>query len=151
MSVITPSLSRIGIGLTVWAASLFAALAIRDLPGDWGHAICGPWGCGPPLQALLACHMAWLIILAPPAALLARSTQISAHGLRRFGAFLCVLAALFVAAAVIYQGLTWWPSESQWQRGFFWRRCAFVLATTVDLPVAQLLLVGLYLRFGRLH
>ncbi len=133
----------------VWAASLFAALAIRDLPGNWGHSICGPWGCGPPLQTLLACHLAWLVVLAPPAALLVQSQRVPTHVLRRFGTVLCVIAVVSVAAMIIYQRVAWWPSASEWQRGFFWQRCGFVLATMIDLPVAQVLLLGFCLRSRR--
>jgi hypothetical protein len=133
----------------VWAGSLLAALSIRDLPGDWGHSICGAWGCGPPLQALLAYHLAWLVVLAPPAAVLVHSALVPAHILRRSGALLCVVAVFFVAAVVIYQRVAWWPSASEWQRGFFWHRCGFVLATAIDIPVAQVLLLGLYLHSRR--
>lgn len=148
MSTVSPSVWRIGFGMIVWAASLLAALSIRDLPGDWGHSICGAWGCGPPLQALLACHFAWLVVLAPSAALLVRSARMPDQILRRLGVVLCVAATVFVTAVVIYQRVAWWPSANEWQREFFWHRCGFVLATTVDLPVAQVLLVGVYLTLG---
>ena len=52
-------------GMTLWSGLLFGSLSVANLPGDWGHGICGPWGCGPPMQALVACHFAWLVVLAP--------------------------------------------------------------------------------------
>lgn len=145
----TPSILRVGVGLSAWAAVLAVVLSIANWRGDWGHSICGPWGCGPPLQALLACHLAWLVILLPPVAMLIYSARVPVNVLRRIGILLCVAAALFVAAVVIYERLAWWPSANEWQRDYFWHRCGFVLATMFDLPVAQVLLLGLYLHSQR--
>lgn len=44
--------SRIILLLLAWGLALFAALKLNDAPVDWGH-VCGPWGCGPPLKALV--------------------------------------------------------------------------------------------------
>ena len=140
---------RIGVALVAWAAMLGAALSIAHVPGDWGHSICGPWGCGPPLQALVACHSAWLVLLLPPAAILARSNRAPSPVVRQVGILLCVLAVAIIASVVIYQRLTWWPSVSEWQRGFIWQRCGFVLATAIDAPVAQVLHIGVYLTVSR--
>lgn len=116
---------------------------------DWGHSICGAWGCGPPLQALLACHLAWLVILAPPGAVLVRSARVPAHILQRFGTLLCVLAVVFVTTLLVHQRIAWWPAVSEWQRGYFWQRRGFVIATMVDFSMAQVLLRGMYLLLGR--
>jgi hypothetical protein len=55
------------------------------------------------------------------------------------------LAIASIATVIVYQRVAWWPSVSDWQRGFVWQRCDFVLATSIDLPVAQILLIGTYL------
>jgi hypothetical protein len=52
-----------GLKLSAWAAMLFAALSITNLPGNWGHSVCGVWGCGPPTQVLVGCHLAWFAVL----------------------------------------------------------------------------------------
>jgi hypothetical protein len=51
--------------LTGWGLTLAGTLSIASLPGDWGNSICGAWGCGPPLQALVACHASWVVVLIP--------------------------------------------------------------------------------------
>ena len=124
--------------MVVWAAALLGALLISHLPGNWGHGICGPWGCGPPLQSLVACHLAWLVVFGPAAFLVARSTRLHPRIVKLIGIGFMLVGCLGVLAIVIHQGLVWWPHASQWQRNFFWQRCLFVLATAVDVPVTQL-------------
>src|SRR6202034_2817596 len=52
-----------------WGVCLKWALLLQYLPAStFGqHTVCGPWGCGPPLPVLLACHTFWMVLLAPPA------------------------------------------------------------------------------------
>lgn len=138
----TSSLARTTIGLAMWGGCLAGALAIANLPWDLGHAICGPWGCGPPMQALVACHLAWFVVLVPPAVLLVRWSKASNTMRRRVGLLLVALAGAVLLAMMVYERLTWWPRASEWQRAHFWQRCGFVIATTVDVPVIQVLLIG---------
>jgi hypothetical protein len=35
---------RLALGAAVWAAAAFGVLAINNIPGDYSHALCGPWG-----------------------------------------------------------------------------------------------------------
>ncbi len=133
---------RFCIGISIWAASLIAALSISRLPGEWGHGVCGPWGCGPPLQALVACHLAWLIALGLPTLWVVRSHRVSVHRLRRIGGILLVLGVVGIAAITVYQRMAWWPAVSDWHHQFFWQRCGFVLVTSVDLPLLQLMILG---------
>lgn len=145
-----PPILKLTFVLVGWAAALALVLSIANWPGDWGHALCGPWGCGPPLQALLACHLAWLVTLAPPAVLLVRSPRVPTNIRRRIGTALCLAGAVILVGLVARERATWWPTAGEWQRNFFWQRCGFVLATTVDVPIVQLLLIGTYLRVRRL-
>ena len=59
------SLMWLSAWLTGWGLTLAGTLSIASLPGDWGNSICGAWGCGPPLQALVACHASWVVVLIP--------------------------------------------------------------------------------------
>ncbi len=152
------SLVRIGIWLAVWGLAIAACLSVARLPGDWGHSICGPWGCGPPLQALAACHAAWLALLLPPAVILARRQWPTPRAVARLGVLLVCAAIVALGVMLVRQRLEWWDAVQPGQRDFFWRRCGFVVATTIDIPVVQLLLAGAYLlvggnaaRQGRLH
>jgi hypothetical protein len=50
---------------------------------------------------------------------------------------------------VVFERLTWWPMVGEWQRGYFWHRCAFEVVTMVDLPTLQLFALGIYLGIRR--
>jgi len=133
---------RLALGISVWAAALLGALSIANIKADWGHGVCGVWGCGPPLQSLVACHLAWLVVMAPPAVMLMRSPRIPAWFRRRIGGLLLLVATIGLVAIVVGQRIQWWPSASDWQRSFFWQRCGFVLVTAIDLPLLQSLGLG---------
>ncbi len=133
---------RFCVGLVVWSDLLLASLSVAKLPGDWGHGICGAWGCGPPTQALAACHLAWLVVLTPPVSFVmrrSRQTQV------RAGLLLVLASVTLLLMVIVYQRIVWWPEASDWQRTFFWQRCGFCVATTVDVPMVQLFGMGLVL------
>lgn len=143
-----PRVLYVTFAAAAWAAGLVVVLSLANWPGDWGHSICGPWGCGPPLQTLVACHLAWLVVLVPLSVMLARSERIPPPAVRRLGMLLCIVGVILLVGIVIYQRVVWWPVVGDWQSKFFWQRCGFVVATMVDVPVAQFLLVGAYLVVG---
>jgi len=114
-------------------------LSITLWPGNWGHGVCGPWGCGPAMQVLVACHLTWLVALTPPTVFLLRRSD---RTRRRTGLVLIALSLVALLAVIVYQRLVWWPAASEWQQPFFWQRCGFVVVTAVDFPLVQTLLVG---------
>jgi len=138
-------LGRTGLWLTAWTAAIAACLSIRSWPGNWGHWLCGPWGCGPPLQALVACHSAWLVLLLLPAVVLSRYQWPSPAALRKLGTFLICVAIAVLGLIVARQRLDWWNAAQGPQQEYFWQRCGFIVATTVDMPVVQMLIAGTYL------
>jgi hypothetical protein len=142
----SPSLSRALGAIVVWGVVLWGALSIARLPGDWGHGVCGPWGCGPPLQALLACHLSWLVVLLPLAGVL--RLWLPCRQQRVLGMIVLVAGCVGLGGLVAYELTTWWPAVSEWQRHFFWQRIGFVIATQVDLPVIELILTGVCLLTG---
>jgi len=132
-----------GISLCLWGASLYGALSLRYLPGNWGHGICGPWGCGPTLQALVAYHTFWLMLLIPPA--IAVACCLDQVVVRRVGLVLMLLGGGAIAAICVTQCLTWLPETRAAE--YLPQRCLFCIATAVDLPAAQLFCVGSALRW----
>jgi hypothetical protein len=134
---------QIAVGLVSWGTAIAASLSITNLPGDWGHGVCGAWGCGPPLQPLIACHLTWFVVLAPMAWLLTQGP------LRKYQRVVGVLAVSVAGAAilgiVLHQWLRWLPNVSAWQRPYFLQRCAFVVVTAIDFPILQFLLLGSWL------
>lgn len=144
-----PTVCKLALVAAAWAALLAIVLSIASWPGDWGHALCGPWGCGPPLQALLACHLAWLVVLVPPAMALVQSPRVPRHLLQHIGTALTMAGIMLLLGLIAHELVVWWSMSGEWQRGYFWQRCGFVLATTVDVPTVELLLVGTYIRMSR--
>lgn len=131
--------------ILLWGTLLAATLSIARWPIPWEHAVCGPWGCGPTTQALIACHLAWIVVLTP-AALLLRSWQHKRTS--RIGWTLIVLALAAILALVAHQRLAWFPEASQWQRSYFWHRCVFCIAVAIDYPMVQTLMIGILLVVG---
>ena len=130
-------------GVIAWAGALWAALNIMYLPGRWGHSVCGPWGCGPSTQVLVACHAAWIVVLLPCLGLI-ESWQ-SVKVCRRTGWGLVVTAVGGLAAVVAYQCLVWYPAAPTHLQPLLLRRCLFSIVTLTDVPLLQLLVAGLWL------
>lgn len=126
--------------LIVWGAALFGTLQLQFLPISQEHGICGAWGCGPPVSALLACHLGWLVSLAGPAWLAGRILSTSwLIVLARAGLILGVGGLMGVA---LHEALVWWPQATDWSRPYWPQRYFFELATLVDAPILQVLLIS---------
>ena len=61
----------------------------------------------------------------------------------RAGLLLAALSVTALLSIVVYQRIHWWPAASDWQRSFFRQRCAFRIATTVEIPIVQTLAFGI--------
>ncbi len=128
-----------------WAAALFGVLSLSYLPDRFfgEHSVCGPWGCGAPLPALLACHGFWLVLFAPATAYAAR--QLRPPTVWRIGAGLVSLAGIGLVAIAVWQAVAWWPQVDKSAHGYVVQRYLFVLATLVDVPVLETLVAGVTL------
>lgn len=131
--------------LLIWGFALWGALSIRHVPGDWGHGICGPWGCGPPLQSLAAMHAAWLVLLLPAAALLAAAPSLSRRFKRRAALALAGAGGAALVAIAVRESLVGPCSFGGSAATYLPQRIAFVAATTIDAPLTQLVAAGLAL------
>lgn len=120
---------------SVWGLVLTGSLSVADWPGDWGHSVCGAWGCGPPIQALLACHLSWLVVLGPSALLLLN--RASRRVVFLVGTTGLTLGLLTAGAIAIHEHLNWASQVSEWQQQFYWKRVGFVILTTVEIPVLE--------------
>jgi hypothetical protein len=138
-----PQTIKGAVWLTGWTALLIGTLSLASLPGDWGHDVCGPWGCGPPSQALLACHLSWLVVFVPAAWLLRRFA--SRPVCRNVGILMIGIALAAMAGIAVHQRMTWLPTVSEWHQLFFWHRTGFVIVTLVELPLLALLPAGMVL------
>ena len=53
------------IATVAWGAGIYGVLLLADTETPFSCAMCGPWGCFPPLEALVAWHTGWLMVLTP--------------------------------------------------------------------------------------
>lgn len=125
---------------SIWGASLLATLSLHHLAALDGPSVCGPWGCGAPTSALVSLHAAWCVTLWPLLILAARHwSTVHTRRLGRVSAGLGTAGLLFL---VCWQVFSWWPEQSAYLQGFLLQRCGFVIVTTTDWPLVQLLLGG---------
>jgi len=132
---------RLIAGIAVWLLAMLGVLWIAQLDLGITHTICGPWGCGPRAEALIACHGFWLMLLAPPAMFAASRTATPTIQLVAFTAIAVAAAGMLVIA--VQQAFTWLPMIRPGEPTYFVRRCLFVIVTTIELPLVQLGLLGL--------
>jgi hypothetical protein len=131
-----------GLASLLWLAGLEGALQLQRLPSALfgGHDICGPWGCGPPVPVLLACHGFWLVLIGPPAVLAVQ--QLTNKWIWRLGIGLASAGLCGVIVVAVWEAATWLPEASAWQRQYVGQRFMFALVSFVDAPILQSLLIG---------
>jgi hypothetical protein len=123
--------------LAIWGGTLAATLAIANQPGDWGHSVCGIWGCGPPLQALVGCHASWLVVLVPVGLLLRSKTSPATFRIVTISSLFIALAG--VVSVSVYETCTWFTTVGDTVKAYLGHRIVFVLLTTIELPILELL------------
>lgn len=132
---------RVASVAAAWGSALYSVLQIHRFSNLSRHTICGPWGCGPPLESLIACHGFWVVFLALPTAV--ACMRLSPPVLKRAGFAVLLLGLLGIAGIVSWQLVYWLPEVSRTQREHLLERLVFSTATLVELPAFELLLAGL--------
>ena len=130
-------------GIVGWGIVFLATLSIGQVQANWGHGICGPWGCGPPLQALVACHLSWFVVLVPLATII--QNKIPDTVAQLLGSMLIAFGLLGIVGMIAYELFTWWPSATEIQRRYLWQRLGFSIVTQIDLPVIESITTGCYI------
>jgi hypothetical protein len=130
------------VAAAAWAGGLLGALSVQYLPDRFfgEHSVCGPWGCGAPPPALLACHGFWLVLFAP--ATIYATRRLRPRTVWRLGAGLVGLAGVALMSVGVWQGLTWWAAVDPSLHRYVVQRYLFVLVTLTDVPVLETLLAG---------
>src|SRR6056297_423939 len=125
----------------IWAAGIFAALSLRGAVLAHDHSVCGPWGCGPSTDTLLAMHGVWAAAMWPPLLFFPWRLGWRREFSSKLGARLAFLGLCGVIAVCAWQWLVWRADASELVRPFIWQRCLFVLIATVDWPIIQTLII----------
>ncbi len=132
--------------LLIWGGAMQGAILVGSLSTKWSHVLCGPWGCGPRVEDLLACHLFWLAMLCAPLYLL---WHCDAGLCRQAGYVLIGAGSLMLGAVVFYELFTWLPRVDSSLYIYLPQRLFYAVVTFVELPMLQFLLFGfacLYLR-----
>ena len=134
------SLRHVGL-LVFWTAALYGTLQIHHVSDYFGHAICGAWGCGPPVAALAGYHLFWIVLLLPLAEFARR--RLPASTSHRVGQALLLIAGLGIVLLVLLDGIEYFRQVQE--ERYIWQRAFFRVATFVELPLVPLSLSGLLL------
>lgn len=132
--------------LLVWGAGMYGVLQLGNVESLNVHGICGPWGCGPPVSALISWHGFWLLLVAPVVGLTLRGC--SQTWLRRGGLAVTSVGLLTLAGMAIWQAVTWLPQVPDGQPTYFVQRYLFTVITLVDVPIMPFTLAGLAMLVG---
>ncbi len=143
------TLLRFALLATVWTCAVLLVLSVRNIQGEWDHAVCGVWGCSPPLAAVASCQGVWAMVLWPiliwfDSSFSRRVVRITANTVLAVS-----LTALF--AIVVYEYFHWYRFVGPASRKYFGQRLALSTFTQVDFPVVLLFLSGLLLRWWSLE
>ena len=143
MNALSPTSRRLAWRLGLWGLASWLVLRLRDATFAGEHSICGPWGCGPTIPALLAAHGFWLITLVP-LAYWARST-LSASRAIVLGRTLSGLSAVGIASVATWELAHWPTTDRAGLRAYTVQHGLFALATLVEVPLIQGVIAGLIL------
>jgi hypothetical protein len=126
----------------LWFAALEGVLQLQKLPpaAFKGHDVCGPWGCGPPLPVLVACHGFWLTLILPPA--LIAALYLPGKWVWRLGLAMCAAGLCGLGGLAVWETASWLPQAGALQRQYLGHRYLFALVTLVDVPIMQFLAIG---------
>ena len=94
----------------------------------------------PPLQALVALHFTWLLVLVPAVVGLARRGPPGV--VWRVGAAAFGVGAMGLALVILREWLTWLPLVPPEEKRYFPQRVLYVLATLTDWPIAEFIVAG---------
>lgn len=128
------------IGIPVWAVALYGTLQLHSANFGLTHGICGKWGCGPPVEALLGWHGFSLLLVLPITILL--GLYLSDGTRHRLGNLLFWGALATIVVYMIQDGVNY---ESN-RLSIFVQRALFSVATEVDFPMLQVAAAGFCLR-----
>ncbi|MEP3479920.1 MAG: hypothetical protein ABJZ55_11780 [Fuerstiella sp.] len=126
----------------IWAGLLLAALSMGDMQVLNQHSICGPWGCGPPTNALVAIHVAWAVVLWPSSFYLSWRVRLPRPVVKTVSTVMIMVGLSGLVGIVVWQWAVWLPNTSDWAAEYIWQRCGFAIATASDWPLFQLLFAG---------
>lgn len=130
------------IAFSAWGAAVFGVLQLHSLDLGLGHRICGPWGCGPKMEALLGYHGFWLLLILPIVLLSGRT--LSPRRRTTLGKWLLLGGLGLAIIYMIQDGVAY--ARRNHSLELVVQRALFSIAVAIDFPALQFALAGLGLR-----
>lgn len=127
----------------MWVVLLYLTASLHRSSIFANTTICGPWGCGPTNDALVAIHMTWLVAISLPLIYLNHRHLGATQWRFTIGKTAVVAGGVLAAMIVAWQWFVWLPGADEYHRQFIWQRCGFAIATATDWPAIELLVSGL--------
>ena len=143
MNAPSPTSLRLAWRLGLWGLASWLVLGLHDATFAGEHSICGPWGSGPTIPALLAAHGFWLVTLVPLACW-GRSSLPASRAIV-LGRTPLGLSAGGIAAVATWELAHWPTAELAELRAYRFQQVFFALATLVEVPLIQGLIAGMIL------
>lgn len=128
------------VGSVAWVALVFGTLQIGNLAAFGDHTICGPWGCGPPTEALIAWNGFWLALLMP--SVLFVCLRMPLRQLVRPTTWVLAILSIVAIAWMSWQGWTWIANRPESYHQYVVQHMLFSVATLVDVPLLPCLLTA---------
>jgi len=130
-----------------WGAALYGVLQLQYVSLGIGHALCGAWGCGPPVAPLIAAHGFWLILLVPPSVKVCR--HLKPAQIQLIGWSLLMLGLSGFAVVGLWEIVStlphWLPRVPHLSVSDYPPRFLLSVVTLVEVPMIQVTLISLIL------
>ncbi|HMO15896.1 MAG TPA: hypothetical protein PKD64_17895 [Pirellulaceae bacterium] len=104
------------------------ALGMRASDRSFGHCTCGLVGYDRPPLVYFPWRLRW-----------------SMRAIRWLSLSLFLGSLIGTAGIIVWQWLVWLPQSGAWSKDYFWQRCGFVVATSVDWPLIPMTVVSIVL------
>lgn len=127
--------------VVAWGAAVWLVLQLQFVTFGTLHGICGPWGCGPPLSVLVACHGFLLVALGPPTCF--GCSVLNPRRLLIAGFTALIAGLLAISGVAAWEATHWLPATTEFQSAYFPQRWLFSVAVRVDVPMIELTVFGL--------
>ena len=133
---------RISLYIGAWIGLMLAVLQIQQL--NLGNGLCGKWGCGPPVEAVLGMHLFWFALILPPSIFASRKLH---WPWKKIGLLVSVASVLGLIGFAVYDYFS--INQAYYHEGYIWQRYLLSLVSMVDVPVVQFLFAGVTFWFAR--
>jgi len=120
----------------LWCLTLWGTLSLSGVRSRWSGLLCGPWGCTAPLEAVVACHLSWLVMFAPVVVLVDRVAQ--PRRMNQLGTCLLLLGLVGAMVLAVQETLRGLPDKAP----YVWQRIALEVFGAIDYPVVPCLIGG---------